>query len=150
MAKVLALAGLLALLACGPALGHGVTYGELDEPAVAVRFGYAGGEPMSYAEAKVFGPQSTPDLEFQNGRTDARGVFAFVPDRPRAWSVEANDGTGHRAVMELQVDGESHAARPAAPTPGGQGPTPSKILLGLSLLANLALAAALLRARRRG
>ena len=131
------------------AFGHGVNYGLLSERAVAVRFGYAGGEPMSYTEVKVFGPQSEPDLEFQNGRTDARGVFAFVPDRHGIWTIEARDESGHRGAFEVPVaqDGTVPVGGTQAVAQGGLA-TMVKVLLGLSLLCNMALAAA--TARRRG
>lgn len=97
--------GLVSLLLWASlAYGHGVTYGICDEHAMAFRFGYAGGDPMSYVEAKVFAPESPPNLEFQNGRTDARGVFAFVPDRPGPWRVEARDNLGHRGSIEVIVE----------------------------------------------
>jgi len=130
--------------------GHGVNYGIFEEHAVAVRFGYAGGEPMSYVEAKVFGPQSSPDLEFQNGRTDARGVFAFVPDRPGSWQVEAQDNQGHKGSIEVVVE-EGEASLMAGSRAGDPGGSPAivKILFALSLIANVALVAATVNRAKR-
>lgn len=139
------------LLFCAPfAYGHGVTYGIFEEHAVAVRFGYAGGEPMSYAEVKVFGPQSSADLEFQNGRTDARGVFAFVPDRPGLWKVEAWDNQGHKGNTEVVVeqDDVSLKAGSRAQDLGGS-PAIVKILLALSFIANVALVVATVNRAKR-
>ncbi|MFV0347141.1 MAG: hypothetical protein ACK5JO_01045 [Halodesulfovibrio sp.] len=144
-----------------PALGHGVSYGMAESKALTVFFAYSGNEPMSYVPVLVFGPQSTPDLEFQNGRTDAQGKFAFVPDRPGEWRVEASDGTGHKGVMAVTVteamltsgdttsgeaasgDGAYSAAQSA-----GTPPMAERTILGLSLLANLLLGALLLRRRK--
>lgn len=131
------------------AYGHGVTYGVIADRAVAVRFGYAGGEPMSYAECKVFGPGSSPDLEFQNGRTDARGIVSFVPDKPGDWTVTAWDEMGHKGTLEVLVSGsKADLAGAAAPVPQA-GPTPISVALGLSVLANLALLGMAWRSRKR-
>lgn len=128
--------------------GHGVTYGMHDERAMAVRFGYAGGEPMSYVETKVFGPGSSPDLEFQNGRTDAHGVFAFVPDRPGLWRVEAGDNLGHRGSVEVVVEpGDTGTQVSSQARPAHDGSVLVRILLGLSVIANLWLVIALRRGR---
>jgi nickel transport protein len=134
---------LILLLTGSAAFGHGVTCRNIDEPAVAVLFAYSDGEPMSYAETKVFGPQSSSDLEFQNGRTDARGIFGFIPDRPGNWRIEARDGMGHKAIHEIAVkDTTATLQKPATPStrePHLSSPGALQILLGLSIIANLAL-----------
>lgn len=134
------LGGLASLLLwASVAYGHGVTYGICDEHAMAVRFVYAGGEPMSYVEAKVFGPESSPDLEFQNGRTDARGVFAFVPDRPGPWRVEAWDNLGHKGSIKVVVEQSNTGLKAGSQTETMQnGSKAIKFLLALSIIANLA------------
>ena len=137
------LAILILLLIGSAAFGHGVTCRNIDETAVAVLFAYSDGEPMSYAETKVFGPQSSPDLEFQNGRTDARGIFGFIPDRPGNWRIEAGDGMGHKVSHEIVVkDTTAALQKPAIPStrePSSARPGVLQILLGLSVIANLAL-----------
>jgi nickel transport protein len=141
----------LMVISASPAFGHGVSYGMAESKALTVFFAYTGSEPMSYVPVLVFGPQSTPDLEYQNGRTDAQGKFAFVPDRSGEWRVEASDGTGHKGVMTVTVtedmltsgDGAYSAARSA-----GTPPMAERTILGLSLLANLCLAGLLLRKRK--
>ncbi|MGE4299390.1 MAG: hypothetical protein AB7E47_15345 [Desulfovibrionaceae bacterium] len=136
------------LLAATLAHGHGVSFGVIPNRAVAVRFTYAGGEPMSYVEAKVFGPDSTPDLEFQNGRTDAHGVVSFVPDMPGTWTVTAWDEAGHKGTIDVPVDHTEAGFAAGAQAAAQQGPAIIKVVFGLSVLANLALAALLLRHRR--
>ena len=149
MGKAVLMALCLTALFTSLAYGHGVTYGVVPDRAVAVRFGYAGGEPMSYTEFKVFGPDSSPDLEFQNGRSDARGMVSFVPDKPGVWTVTAWDEMGHRGSLEVPVeDLKAGPSTPASRTPAG-GPSAAKIALGLSLLANLALLGMVLRRRKR-
>lgn len=137
------LAILILLLTGSAAFGHGVTCRNIDEPAAAVFFAYSDGAPMSYAETKVFGPQSSPDLEFQNGRTDARGIFGFIPDRPGNWRIEARDGMGHKANHEIVVKETTTTlpkpATPSNPKPHRSSPGALQILLGVSIIANLAL-----------
>lgn len=150
MRGVFLIAGLTAMFTASLAYSHGVNYGVFHERAMAIRFSYAGGEPMSYVEAKVFGPQSSPDVEFQNGRTDARGVFAFVPDRPGAWRVEAWDVLGHKGSITVAIVKSTSDLGPANHQVGRieNGPTAVKIFLGLSIIANLALAFAVTRRQK--
>lgn len=134
------------IFAASLAHSHGVTYGIFDAHAIAVRFGYAGGEPMSYVETKVFGPKSTPDLEYQNGRTDARGVFAFVPDTPGSWRVEAGDNLGHKGSIELVVDQAETGLKSTSQAGNLKDVSLMvKIFLGLSTIANLAFVAAFIK-----
>lgn len=131
------------------AYGHGVTYSICDEHVMAVRFGYAGGEPMSYVEVKVFGPESPPDLEFQNGRTDARGVFAFVPDRPGPWWVEAWDNLGHKGKIKVVVEQSDTGLKAgSAVETKKNGSVLIKIIFALSIIANLAFVIAFIKRPR--
>lgn len=141
------LGGLVSLLLWASlAHGHGVTYSICDEHAMAVRFGYAGGEPISYVEVKVFGPESPPDLEFQNGRTDARGVFAFVPDRPGPWRVEAWDNLGHKGSIEVIVEQSNSGLKAGSQIETRRdGSAVIKTLLALSVIANLAFVIAFIK-----
>lgn len=141
MARCL-LAIFIVLLTVTAAFGHGVTCQNIADPAVAVLFAYSDGEPMSYAETKIFGPQSSPDLEFQNGRTDARGIFGFIPDRPGSWRIEASDGMGHKASHDIIIEKTITAHEPGTASDGKPhraGPGALQILLGVSIIANLAL-----------
>ena len=95
--------------------------------------------------------------------TDAQGRFAFMPDAPGQWRIIMADNMGHRVEHAVEVSagqspGQStgqnagqNANNTAAKglTPGvGEFSMPLRILLGLSLLANMALAVAVLRRRR--
>lgn len=136
------------LLLARPVLAHGVGAGPVLAEKEAVRFYYSDGEPMAYAEVLVFGPDSAK-VEFQNGRTDKNGVFAFVPDRPGFWRVVCNDGMGHRAEYknELVSGKETKATESAMQEPDGKQSAPLwlKALLGVSLLFNLALGIRIVR-----
>lgn len=138
-----ALIVVILLVSYSSASGHGVTCRRVAEPALAVMFAYSDGEPMSYAETRVFGPQSSPDLEFQNGRTDARGIFGFIPDRPGNWRIEASDGMGHKIGHDIVIADTTDAGQQPAASATNEsppaGPGILQILLGLSIIANLAL-----------
>lgn len=134
------------IFAASLAHSHAVTYGIFDAHAVAVRFSYAGGEPMSYVETKVFGPKSTPDLEFQNGRTDARGVFAFVPNIPGSWRVEAWDNLGHKGSIEVVVEQSNTGLKAGSQVETiKNGSVVIKLLLALSIITNLAFVIAFIK-----
>ena len=124
-----------------------------------VQFAYAGGAVPTYAKVEVYSPADAK-VEFQNGRTDAQGRFAFMPDTPGQWRIIMADNMGHRVEHAVDVDAGQGAAQGAAQSqgkpsaavasPGVGGFTmPLRILLGLSLLANMALGAAALRRRQK-
>jgi nickel transport protein len=124
----------LCIFAAESAFAHGVTANSISSKTVAVRFGYAGGDPMSYAEVLVFAPTAKEgDAEFQNGRTDALGNFAFVPNIPGIWRISSSD-MGHRAEMQIKVT-EQGIIQAKAPT--GLSSQTLRIVLGLSLILNL-------------
>jgi len=129
------------------ALGHGVGSRELEsDRAKAMAFLYADGEPMAFAQILVHAPDQAGTV-YQSAHTDRLGFFAFVPATPGMWLVEAKDGEGHRAVREIAID-ELH--RPSQDkTPEATCPLWRSVLLGLSLLANLALWAAWKGQRRK-
>lgn len=43
-------------------------------------------------------------VEYQNGRTDAQGRFAFVPSAAGDWLIRLDDGTGHGFEEHVKVD----------------------------------------------
>ncbi len=117
-----------------------------DGRAVTAEFYYSDGDPMSYAEVLVFSPENGK-VEYQNGRTDQRGRFAFFPETPGTWRIEANDGMGHKAVTSVEVHGEKSAETEAEKKSGksiavqnAQSGTSFPVLksvAGLSLIFNL-------------
>ncbi|MEZ4526459.1 MAG: hypothetical protein R2941_11120 [Desulfobacterales bacterium] len=140
-------AGLIGLICYGLAAAHGTGCRILTEDkAVTAEFYYSGGEPMSYAEVLVFSPEDEK-IEFQNGRTDRKGRFAFCPDTPGKWRIEASDGMGHKAVAGVEVHEKTSAETEAEKKPqdqiavqNGQSGTSSLLLksaAGLSLTVNL-------------
>jgi nickel transport protein len=95
--------------------------------AVVVRALYAGTEPVPFVQVQVYSP-AKPDAEFQSGRADARGWFAFVPDRDGAWRVVVDDETGHRKELQLTVVAGQVSGS------GGGVPAWQKAVTGVSIL----------------
>lgn len=119
---------------------------ERQGEAVLVRFAYSDDRGAEFAAVRVIGADGK---EFQNGRTDARGRFAFIPDAAGTWRITVTDGMGHKVEHAVEVAAAGSPAE-AAGTDGGntEQSLPLRAGLGLSLLANLALAACLLRRRK--
>ena len=83
-------------------LAHGVEYEIQENKAAIIKVGYDDGEPMSYAEVKIFSPNNAK-IEYQNGRTDRNGCFSFLPDVPGEWKIVVNDGMGHGVVTKIPI-----------------------------------------------
>lgn len=86
--------------------GH-AAFGRLEDGAVGVQFYYEGDAPLRGAEIAVFDPSPESD-PFVESVTDRHGRFAFIPDQPGQWRVEANDGMGHRTQLLIEVDEGGH------------------------------------------
>ncbi|NDV28038.1 DUF4198 domain-containing protein [Desulfovibrio sp. JC010] len=129
---------------------HGVAYEMVEtSPAVTFKSGFSTGDPIAYGEVLVYAPDNA-DVEFQNGRTDRNGVFSFLPDSPGIWKVEVDGGMGHKLIFDVEV-AESAASELAAHKKENplQASVSIRVLLGISLIFNLCLAASYLRARRK-
>ena len=150
--------GALLSLVASQAQAHALYAAHTWQGAVAlVQFAYAGGEQPTYAKVEVYSPADSK-VEFQNGRTDAQGRFAFMPDAPGQWRIIMADNMGHRVEHSVDVSADptaqqaagQNAGNAAAAAPGVGGfSMPLRVLLGLSIIANIALAAALLRRRQK-
>ena len=155
--------GALLLLGAAQAQAHALYAAHTWQGTVAlVQFAYAGGSVPTYAKVEVYSPADAK-VEFQNGRTDAQGRFAFMPDTPGQWRIIMADNMGHRVEHAVDVSPSQGSAQIAAQTSGpntdkpaangatpgvGEFSVPLRVLLGLSLLANMALGAAVLRRRK--
>ncbi len=125
------------------AAAHGTDYRVIAEaPVIAAEFFYSDKKPMRYAEVLVFSPEND-EVEYQNGRTDQNGRFAFYPEMPGNWLVKVNDGMGHAVRAEIPVDSLESAnegikglADKNAPAAAGTSKW-IKIILGLSIVLNL-------------
>lgn len=125
----------------GNAAAHGAGF-ELvpDAQSTTLRFSYTAGQPVDGAAIRVLSP---PDERLhQIGRTDLRGQFSFVPDRPGNWIVEADDESGHKLRAEVSIAGDGMASadsQTSVAVPRG--------LLTLLLLVSLLLNVGLISAR---
>lgn len=79
--------------------------------AATVRFAFSDGSPLAYESVVVIAPDSA--VEFQTGRTDRAGRFAFVPDSAGTWTVRVSTRDGHGATARVMVDAkDAMSARP--------------------------------------
>ncbi len=127
------------------AFAHGVGYTIIeDAETVTVECLFSDGEPMQYAEVTLFSPEDG-SIEYQNGRTDRQGRFAFFPRASGVWRMEVTDGMGHAVHAKIQVALQDsvesgNAGAPANSAPPNQslkGGTPFRAVLGISLIMNI-------------
>lgn len=133
------------LMTTGIAWGHGMFHEIAGKEAVVVTAEYDDGEPMSYADVKIYSPAGGK-IEHQNGRTDKNGCFAFVPDSPGQWRIIIDGDMGHVIDTTFAVD---EALAVVNKQEAGQGyPRWQGILTGLSVIFGLCGFACYLRARK--
>lgn len=121
-----------------PAFAHALVGTRINGgSAVALEFAYSTGDVPAYAAIEVYGPDDAK-VEFQNGRTDRLGRFAFVPDKPGLWRAVLSDNMGHRAEVPVNVGTPGAAAsQSGAVRPERPASVALKALLGVSALLNL-------------
>ena len=89
IARALALVGgLLLTLLSQQASAHTASGRVLNGKAAIAEFQFSNGSPMAFADVKVFAPSSELWLA---GRADGAGRFAFMPDKPGQWTLEARE-----------------------------------------------------------
>ncbi len=69
---------------------------------LSVQAKYSTGEPMSYAQIKVYQPAES--IPFQQGNLDKNGRFLFWPDKNGTWSVKITDGMGHQLLLSKKIE----------------------------------------------
>ncbi len=82
---------------------HSVVYEVKEISGITIKVEYDDGEPMSYAEVLIYSPVDE-EIEYQNGRTDKRGCFSFLPDQPGEWKIMVDDGMAHGIVAKVLVE----------------------------------------------
>lgn len=140
---------LVLLFPWADARAHSLGYRVLDTREQAtVEFYYSDGNPVSYAQITVWSPQEEA-VEFQNGRTDKNGRISFLPDAPGVWRVDLNDGLGHATSVAY----ERVQSREQADLMENEGKNTSQtsfsLILGLSLIFNLAFVTRTLKVRNK-
>ena len=129
---------------CPCARAHGTAYRVMDDATtITAEFYYQDKEPMRYAEVLVFSPLDEK-VEYQNGRTDRYGRFAFYPDIAGTWRIEVNDGMGHMVLGNIEVGQVTNKDLKSEPNDtyghskaGERTSTLAKTALGLSLICNM-------------
>ncbi len=82
---------------------HGVGYKlKSAEEVQVLSFYYADGTVMNYNEVVIHSPAD--EIEYQNGRTDRNGNFAFLPNCPGLWLVAIKDAQGHEATATILIE----------------------------------------------
>lgn len=71
-------------------------------PSVIVRASYFQADLLSYAEVMIFSPENDV-VEYQYGRTDKSGYFAFVPNSIGSWKITVDDEMGHFKEMIVTI-----------------------------------------------
>jgi nickel transport protein len=136
-------------------LSHGTDYRIIGKKGVVIEFFYSDKKPMQYAEVLVLSPENDT-IEYQNGRTDQNGRFAFLPEMHGKWRVQVNDGVGHAvsAAVAVNPEGEgSSTENLAGYVPQKQSgmldsvPKIVKLILGISLMANFFLGLSVWKSR---
>lgn len=139
------------------ATAHGTAYRVLgnDPRTVTAEFYYSDKEPIRYAEILIFSPND-PKIEYQNGRTDRQGRFSFYPDTAGTWRIEVHDGMGHKVQASVDVGekakSDEESSKQKAMPVAAQSPPDSmflKIILGLSLIGNMFVAAQFLNGKKK-
>jgi len=135
------------------AFAHGTDFRLIGkETVVAAEFFYSDKASMQFAEVLVFSPEDDR-VEYQNGRTDQNGRFAFLAETPGDWHVKVNDGMGHAVHATVAVSAEKPEAKTAGEFLGnrlnevtkkkdslfGEASMGIKLVFGLSILLNLLL-----------
>lgn len=117
--------------------GHGLDIEVgLHPPTVVLRAAYSGAEAVAYASVRIHAP-GPETAEFQIGRADAAGRFAFVPDREGPWRIIVDDERGHRAERRIEIGPEFFAE--GGPAVGAAGPHRSRLPAWLGALVGIAL-----------
>lgn len=120
-----------------PVWGHG-TEGFIEKAqGILVSAGYDDGEPMSYAEVEIIGPNS--EIPFQKGRTDRNGMFMFRPDLTGLWQIVVLDGMGHRLALEWEIADVNNGFKAATPMKmvSREASPPQGIIMGMSIIFGL-------------
>ncbi|MGM0443691.1 MAG: hypothetical protein ACQEQV_05835 [Fibrobacterota bacterium] len=107
--------GMLLITAVLMVSAHGIQL-TLTEggPVPVLSFAYSDGTPMTYARVHIFSPDDAV-VEYQNGRTDKRGAFAFYPDRPGIWLIKIDDENGHETQRQILMRKEGSVLKAVIP-----------------------------------
>jgi nickel transport protein len=130
------------MVSTGSALAHGITVDlSIEGEVVILGASYSPSQPLADASVFIYSP-AEPENEWQKGRTDKTGHFAFIPDVKGEWSIVIDDQKGHMKKTtfvyspDLPEENEiSEETIAESVEPAGNGlNTTHKIVIGLSLI----------------
>lgn len=130
------------VVSTGSALAHGITTDvSIEGGVVIVGAFYSPAQPVAGASVTIYSP-AEPENDWQTGKTDKTGHFAFVPDTEGEWLIVIDDQMGHmkKATVVFTPDlpeeseiTEGTVTEPIAPADNGLN-TSLRIIIGLSLI----------------
>src|SRR5207237_711681 len=105
----------------GPAAAHAIdAEAKLKDGTVTVEAFYDDNTPAENATVTITDPGGKVVAE---GKTDARGVWAFPAPPPGKYNMVVDAGAGHRKTKELTIPaGKPPATTPAQSTPAAAPP----------------------------
>jgi nickel transport protein len=136
------LISLLSMVSTGSVLAHGFSVDmAVNGKVVILKASYSSSQPLVDASVFIYSPNE-PDNEWQKGRTDKTGHFAFLPDVQGEWTVVIDDQKGHKKTTTIvftpDLPEKSETTEESfnkAHEPAGKGlNTSHKIVIGLALL----------------
>lgn len=75
------------------AFSHSLNYVLEKNKALAISLFFEKNAPASWAEYKIYAPNST--MPYQQGKSDSGGVIAFYPNKQGEWKITLNADAGH-------------------------------------------------------
>ena len=129
------------MISISSALAHGVTVDlSIEGRVVILEASYSPTQPLVDALVFIYSP-AEPENQWQTGKTDRTGHFAFIPDVKGEWSILIDDQKGHMKkttiafTPDLPEESEiTEETLTKAADPAGNGlNTTHKIVIGLAL-----------------
>jgi nickel transport protein len=96
-----------------PAVAHETLHEVRRDRAIAVHVFESDGDPVASATWEAW-PPGDPGRPWAQGRTDASGWLAFVPDRPGTWRVRVIEAAGHGLDVGVEAGPLAGAGAPAS------------------------------------
>ena len=134
---------MLMAVSAGALRSHEVRFELEGRRGITLRFLTSDGSPFAHRSVAVYSP--TGKEQYQTGRTDAAGRFAFVPDRKGDWRVRVSSHQGHGTEALVVVE-QDQVARVRPRSLFDESP---RVAAGLGMLLGIIGVAALLFSRRR-
>ncbi|MGQ9619299.1 MAG: hypothetical protein ACUVUG_10115 [Candidatus Aminicenantia bacterium] len=80
---------------------HEVLFEKVKKEPVVLKFYFADGTSLSYANYEIFAPGDK--IPYQKGRTDRNGYLSFVPNTEGEWRVKVIEESGHGLETRINI-----------------------------------------------